>query len=152
MIKELIRKPTNEDVQYIVDNIRAEDEIECLSLSGSTIREALDNTPDLLKNSQVWVVENKVVCIFGVNPCGDGTGVVWLLATNDFDKYNKLFAVKCLSVFKKVIKDYNYLVNYVYSKNTTSIKWLEWLGFKIYDAQPVGIKGANFHKFDMINV
>jgi hypothetical protein len=41
--------------------------------------------------------------------------------------------------------------NYVYAENKKSIKWLEWLGFKVRDAQPIGINGANFHRFEMVN-
>lgn len=152
MVQEVVRKPTQEDVQYLIDNIREEDVIECRALNGGTIEDSLLNTKNLLDNSMVWAVNGNVVCMFGVNPCGDGVGVVWLLGTDEFDNYSKMFVLRCKRVFKQVIKGYDYLFNYVYEKNIKSVNWIEWLGFTVHRAEPVGIKGANFHKFDMRNV
>lgn len=154
MVKEIVRSARESDVDYLVENIRREDEIELYALDGSTIRESLDETPDLIKNSLVWEVDGKLVCMFGVTPVEghDGAGVAWLLATKEFEKYTKMFAVRCKRVFLEVVKGYDYLFNYIHSENKSSIKWLKWLGFTICDAEPLGNKGANFHRFEMINV
>lgn len=152
MVSEVVRKPDIFDVEYLIDHIRPEDQEEVDALDGSTVEQALEETPDLLGNSFVWEVDGKVVCMFGVTPCEDheGVGIIWLLATSEFDKYTKMFAIRCKRVFEEVIKDYEYLFNYVYSENKKSIKWIEWLGFTVHDPEPLGREGAAFHRFDMI--
>lgn len=154
MVRYIVRKPTQEDIEYIIEHIRPEDVAELEALDGSTIREAFDETPGLLENSQVWEVNGKPVCIFGVTP-QDGpykVGIIWLLATDDFHMHTKKFARDCKRVFTEVIRGYGYLFNYIHSENTKSIEWLKWLGFEILDGRPLGHKGATFHKFEMKNV
>ncbi len=154
MQKPIVRKPTQEDVEYIIEHVRPEDEAELDALDGSTIRQSLDETPDLLDNSQVWEVEGKPVAIFGVTPMKGplSTGVIWMLATTDFHKYARQFAGHCRKVVKEMIRGYGYLFNYIHSENRTSIVWLKSLGFDILDPRPLGHKGADFHKFELKNV
>lgn len=151
MVKELIRKATQEDVEFLIANVREEDIEEIDALDGSTIRDALEETPNLLDNSEVWEVDGKVVAMFGVTPVEDhaGVGVIWMLATGEFEQYSKMFAIRCKRVVEKMISGYEYIFNYVHTKNENSIKWLEWLGFKMNDPEPIGHKGAMFTRFEM---
>jgi hypothetical protein len=150
---QIIRRPTARDIDFLVENIRDEDTAEINAMGGMTAREALDSTPNLDENAWVWEKNGKVMCIFGVNPIEelDRTGAIWLLGTKYFDDHHMVFAAACSSVFEELIKDYKMVFNYVYAENKKSIKWLEWLGFKVRDAQPIGINGANFHRFEMVN-
>ena len=150
----IVRKPTEEDVEYLIDHARPEDIAELDALDGSTGREALEETPNLLDNSFVWEVDGKVVCIFGVNPRPGpmAVGIIWLLATDEFNKYTRKFTRYCKEVFKKITSGYMYLFNYIHCENKVSIEWLKWLGFTISDPIPVGHKGANFHKFELKHV
>jgi len=154
MVKEVVRKPIQDDVEYLIANIRPEDAEEIDALDGSSVRRILDETPDLLKNSLVWEVNGRIVCMFGVTPIKEqeGMGIIWLLATEEFDKYSRMFVVRCKRVFKEVMSKYEYVFNYAHSKNVKSIRWLEWLGFTIQDPEPLGHKGANFNRFEMLNV
>lgn len=154
MTNHVVRKPTKEDVEYLIENIRTEDAAEIDALNGATIREVLENTEGLYDNSKTWEADGRVVCIFGVTPVNGPmkVGVVWLLATNDFHKYTKKFALNCQQVLKEMINEYGYLFNYIHSENEESIEWLKWLGFKVLDPIPLGHKGANFHKFELKNV
>lgn len=150
----IVRKPTEEDIEYIIEHIRPEDAVELDALDGSTIRESLDDVPDLLNVSQVWEVDGKPVCIFGITP-QDGplsTGVIWMLATIDFHKYLRKFSAYCRKFFQEMISEYSYLFNYIHSENKVSIRWLKSLGFDIHDAKIIGHKGASFHKFELKNV
>jgi hypothetical protein len=150
----IVREPTKEDVEYLVEHIRPEDAAELDALHGSTVKSALEETPDLLTSSKVWEVDGKPVAIFGVTrqfgPMS--VGVIWLLGTTEFHKYTKKFARYCKEVFDDLISGYSYVFNYIHSENKTSIEWLKWLGFKIHEGQPVGHQGAIFHKFEMKNV
>lgn len=154
MSNYIVRKPTEEDVEYLIEHVRPEDAAELDALDGSTIRESLEETPDLLNCSQVWEVNGKPVAIFGVTrQTGPmSVGVIWLLGTTEFHKYTMKFARYCKEVFERMIAGYSYVFNYIHEENKVSIEWLKWLGFRIYDGQPVGHKGAIFHKFEMKNV
>ncbi len=151
MVKELIRRPTQEDVEFLIANVREEDIEEIDALDGSTIRAALEETPNLLDNSEVWEVDGKVVAMFGVTPVEDhaGVGVIWMLATKDFHKNVRRFPARSKEVIANAIAKYDFIFNYVHTKNTKSIKWLEWLGFKMNDPEPIGHKGAMFTRFEM---
>lgn len=151
---EIIRRPDQADVQYMIENIRQEDIVEMEALDGTDVQQALSETPDLDQNAYVWEKDGKVMCMFGVNPLKehDGVGVIWMLATEFFDEHFMIFAHGCKDVVKDMIDKYEYVFNYVYCENKKSIRWLKWLGFDIKDPEPIGHKGANFHRFEMINV
>lgn len=150
-MKGIIRKPNIFDIKYISDNARDMDIKEVLYMSGSSIYECLTSTPDIYENSFVWEVDNKIVCIFGTTPFKDNKHVIWLLATNYFDDYKNIFKKICKKVFLNTIKNKYYLYNYVYAGHEKAIRWIKWLGFKVYDPEPVGINGELFCKFEVYN-
>lgn len=151
MTKEIVRKPTMEDVEYLINHVRPEDIEEVAAFDGSTIRKSLEETPDLLGNSEVWEVDGKVVAIFGVTPIEEyeGVGLIWMMATSDFEKYSMMFAVRCKKVVEDMIDGYEFVYNYAHSKNEKSIAWLKWLGFKTYDPVQIGPRGEMFTRFEM---
>lgn len=151
MSNEFIRKATQADVDYLVANVRHEDIEELDALDGSTVKESLDETPDLLENTQVWEVDGKVTCLFGVTPVEEyeGVGIIWMLATKDFHKNVRRFPARSKEVIANAIAKYDFIFNYVHTKNTKSIKWLTWLGFKMNDPEPIGHKGDLFTRFEM---
>lgn len=150
---QIVRRPTPEDVEFIIANIRDEDIAEIAALDGGNARDALFETPDLDKNAWVWERQGRVHAIFGVNPVEDRdrVGVIWMLATKTFDDHFMAFAAACKVVVEEMIKDYEYIFNYVSVENKKSIKWLKWLGFDVRPSEPIGIKGAEFNRFEMWN-
>lgn len=151
MIREIVRKPTQDDVEYLIDHVRPEDIEEVDAFDGSTVEQSLREIPDLLENSEVWEVDGKIVAMFGVTPVKEyeGVGVIWMLATSEFEKYSKMFAVRCKKVVENMIDGYEFVYNYVHSKNEKSIEWLQWLGFKTYEPLRMGPKGEYFTRFEM---
>lgn len=149
----MIRRPTPEDVEFIIQNIRDEDAAEVAAFDGDSIRDVLMSTPDIEKNAWVWEREGQVHAIFGVNPIKEkeGVGVIWMLAAKTFDDHFMAFASACSVVVAHMLKGYEYVFNYVYEENKKSIKWLKWLGFDIRDAEGIGINGARFHRFEIWN-
>ena len=150
MVKYIIRKPNKEDVKYFNKYARQADKNEVFLFSGKTIGETLKDIPDVTQNSYVWEVEGKPVSIFGVSSWGDDN-IIWLLATDDFEEYKNIFRTDCKKVFEELIKDYNYLYNYVYAKHKKAIRWLKWLGANILEPQPVGLGRTLFCKFEFKN-
>ena len=72
-----------------------------------------------------------------------------MLGTDLIKKKQKIFLKRSKPWLEDIKKDYNYLENYVDARNTLSIKWLKWLGFKVEDPIPYGVNGEPFHKFTM---
>ncbi len=149
---QIVRRPTAADIDFLVDNIREDDLAEVKAMGGKTVRQCLNET-DLENTSWVWEHDGKVMCIFGVNPVenSDRVGAIWMLATKFFDDHFMIFASACKPILMDILKGFRYVFNYVYVENSKSIKWLSWLGFKIRQAEPIGVNGANFHRFEMWN-
>ena len=147
MVQEFIRKATPADVEYLIANVRPEDVEEVDAFDGSTIRESLEELPDL-DNTEAWEVDGKVVCLFGVTPVPEypGTGVIWMLATKEFNKYTRLFPARSKEVIADAVHRYYYIFNYVHSKNEKSVNWLRWLGFECSEPKPMGPRGELFTK------
>lgn len=152
MTVEIVRRPTLLDVMYIAKYAREADKKECFLLSGRDLTETFSQTPGLYSNCWVWEKNNKPVCIFGITPLGDQKGVIWLIATDDFDRYKKIVRSRCKDVFENMIVGYTYLCNYVMYKHKKAVKWLKWLGCKIYEPEPIGINGELYCKFEVLNV
>ena len=148
----IFRKPTIFDVDYLANNAREMDVREVFYMSGGNISQGLNSTPGLYENSLVWEVDNKLVCMFGTTPCSqEGHYVVWLLATNYFDDHKNVFRKICKNVFQETVKGKKYVYNYVYAGHIKAIKWIKWLGCKVYDPEPMGVNGEMFCKFEVIN-
>lgn len=149
--KQIIRRPTMEDIEFLICNIRKEDDAEVRAMSDLSVRDVLEDTPELEKNSYVWEKEGKIIAMFGVNPIPDkeGVGVVWLLGTTFFDKFYVAFIQECKAVFRQIIQGYDYIFNYVHVKNTKSVRWLKWLGFSLSE-EKIKINDEEFYRFDMV--
>jgi hypothetical protein len=72
----------------------------------------------------------------------------WLLATPGLDDYR----IRLLRLAPKILADlcmgeYKHLENHVSAENLRSIELIEWLGFTLGPAEPLGHKGALFRRF-----
>lgn len=150
---EVIRRPTVEDLEFIIANIREEDRQEVADFDGDTIADVLEPTPDMFEHSWVWEYKGQVHAVFGVNPIEghEGVGVIWMLATKFINEHLSAFISSSRLAVNMVVKNYKYVYNYVSVKNKKSIRWLKWVGFDMRDAEPIGVNGAMFNRFEMWN-
>lgn len=106
----------------------------------------------LEQSSHVWtgVANMQPFCMVGVVPenvlCGSGR--VWLIATDEVLEHQVAFLRRCRPILARMQAVYSVLANEVAAENLNAIRWLEWLGFKIYPARPLGVEGAAFHHFE----
>jgi hypothetical protein len=85
--------------------------------------------------------------IFGIGPSLEkGLGVPWLLATEEIERHPVTFYRASRRLFKEVSAGYERLVNWVDARNVLSLRWLEWLGFRMEPAVPFGAMGLGFHR------
>lgn len=143
------KKPTPELIQYIADNMRQADIDEVTAASNVTPLQAIEGGVEVSSFSSVAVIDGDVVAIMGVvkNSTLTDNGIPWLLGTDNIVKHRREFLDASPSVLEAMTDVCPNLVNHVYVKNTVSIRWLKWLGFKIEEAKPFGVNGELFHKF-----
>lgn len=149
----VIRKPTVYDVVNIIKNAREADKTEALMFLGKTIQESLENTPQLYNTSMVWELGGKLLCMYGTTPTeDDDKWVVWMLATDDFDKNRKAARINSKRFFDDITDGKKYLFNYVHVAHKNALRWVKWLGFQVGEPEPVGINGELFCKIEVTNV
>ena len=146
------RLSTLEDIKYLAPRLRRTDKEEILAGIGATPYHAL--LIGYLECVVVFTIvnpKNKPVGIFGVTDCGDGTGAIWLLATDELAKIQIAFLKECREVVKVLNKKYKILWNFVDCRNQLHIKWLKWCGFKFINKKNYGVLNKPFYEVIRIN-
>ena len=142
------RLTTLEDIKYLAPRLRQTDKEEILAGIGATPYHAL-----LIGYYNCVIVftivnpKNEPVGIFGVTDCGDGTGAIWLLATDGLAKIQIAFLKECRKVVNVLNKKYKILWNYVDCRNQLHIKWLKWCGFQFINKTNYGVLNKPFYEF-----
>lgn len=92
--------------------------------------------------------DGKVIGMFGVGEYAPNVGIPWLLGSDELPKIAKEFIPQSREWLDRVNQRYDLLFNFVYAKNTTSIRWLKWLGFSfIRQIDDFGVNPAPFIEF-----
>ncbi len=89
--------------------------------------------------------------MFGVSPDSlvGTTASVWLLGTNDIDRFKRSFLVLSRRFIAFMQRMYPVLYNWVDARNTASIAWLKWCGAKFDEPTPYGMDGLPFCYFTL---
>lgn len=138
-----------EDVEILAPQLRRGDveEIYAQSLRGP--RDGL--LLSLKVSTHAWSgwAGNELVCMFGCGPrnLAFGIGSPWLLASPALEDHAVAFLRRNRKILNEITATYCRLENWVDVRNTTAIRWLEWLGFTILDPVPYGPLGLPFHPF-----
>ena len=151
--KGVIRPATYEDCLALAPNLRQEDKDEVWESHGHLPEEALILSFEASPNAQVGTINGEIVCMFGVAPTDDpNSGSAWMLASDLIQDVSREFLKRNKEVLNDMSAGYRFLFNYAWSKNTTHLRWLKWLGFTIdKDPIPLGSNGELFHAFYKFN-
>ena len=146
-----IRDVEEGDIAVLVRNMRDHDIQEVNAATHMGISNAVQTSVDLSSYSKTGLVNDELVCMWGVCPISllSGSGSPWMLGTDLIKEKQRIFLRRSKPWLDDIRKDYRYLENFVDARNTLSIKWLKWLGFEMDEAEPYGIHGEPFHKFTM---
>ena len=143
-MKGHVRASTQEDVNYLVDNLRPEDTQEVLASHGST-RDALQVGLD--ESDECWTIivtdTEEIAGIYGVAKQDDMTAIPWLLTTPAIQKVWLPFLRGSRTWVNDINKKYPILYNAVDAEYTLAINWLKFVGFtfiKKHDKWGVGNK------------
>jgi hypothetical protein len=132
-----IKRPaTVLDAVLIAENLREQDRREVQASSGPNIREALVDSVVGSKESFVWTLDGKPICIAGVANAGlpgpnSGAGIPWMLGTPEMMGYSKMLVKDARIYIEKKLEEFTCLFNFVHAENSVSIGWLKRLGFKL---------------------
>lgn len=100
-----------------------------------------------------WCCEQdgEIVCLFGVAVLSvvGGLGAPWMLGTDRLDRLPRAVMRQARGNLSRMLALFPHLVNFVDARNLRSIRLLRWLGFEIHPAQPYGVQGLPFHRFEM---
>ena len=137
---------TDEDVEYMLDNLRYEDELECRTLFGENWRE---ETKKRIMQTNFYVMLGKEnnddtpICMGGIEQAekdGEGIGCAWFLCTNELKKHSIQILKELKKEVEKADERFWLTYNVIYEKNYLAKRWLKWLGFKFDNPRPEGIE------------
>lgn len=137
---------TNEDVEYILKNLRYEDEMELKTLFGDNW---LEESRKKIMNTKFYVMLGKgkddktPICMGGIEQAekdADGIGCAWFLTTDEIKKHGIQILKELKKEVEKADEKFWLTYNVIYEKNYLAKKWLKWLGFKFDNPRPKGIE------------
>lgn len=106
---------------------------------------------------ECWVVLNgdAPCAMFGVSKVEAaelGQGMIWMVAGKEAEDESLAFAVGKISRdwYRKLKPKYTRLYNFVDVKNTRTIGWLRWLGFRMVKLHINYAAGKTFWEFDNV--
>jgi len=135
-----------EHIEELYKFLRVADIIELKAMHGYVSIDILNESILMSQYYRTVMYNDKVACIYGCVKKGE-QGVIWLLGTCYMKQISTFFLKRCRDEINSIstILGCKDLINYVYKKNKSSIKWLKWSGF-IVDKKPI-IIGAEQREF-----
>jgi hypothetical protein len=143
---------TIDALTIIADNLRASDRAEVAAMSGLEPLNALVASWMLSTHAYLVLGSDGVpVAAFGAAPHHlPGVGVVWMLGTDGIEAEARAIARQTRKYFDDLNAAYGLLFNYIDNRNTTSIRWLKWGGFRVLGPAPQQ-SGLDFSIFARTN-
>ena len=138
-------------VAHVADYARKADRDEIAASSGRDMREILCKSVRISTACWAMTIKGEPVVIAGVAPLNvlQGEGVPWAIGTDGVTDNPMLFMKASKTCMAEIIRYYSYLTNYVDARNEAAIRYLKHIGFEFHEAEPYGISGLPFHKFEM---
>lgn len=137
---------TEAHVDELAPNLRNMDAAE-VAAHGLSPRDALLNSMKHSDAPKAVIVDGKVIAIFGIAKMTllSDEAVPWMLGSHEIPNHAKAFLRFGRAWIAEVRKQHPVLIGHVDVRYTQAIRWLEWLGFTIEPAIPVGPKKMLFH-------
>lgn len=126
------------------------DRVEAYYQTGRTLPDALAYAARI--SSEIWAgrVDGDLVALWGVGAIQplSGIGAPWLVATDRLNDVAIPFLRRNKANLDRLRQSYDVLRNVVYAENTSAIRWLKWMGFKMQDPRPFGPLNKPFRQFE----
>lgn len=137
------------DIEAVLPIIRQADREEIEGALQISLDTSLsDGLSNCCKASKI-VVDGLIVALFGDTRHDERLGIPWLVSTIHVERYPRAFLQVCKPEVGEMLSRHEALINFVDVRNTTAIRWLEWLGFTFGDPEPYGPLDMPFKPFWM---
>ena len=128
-------KASIKDIEYILDNLRYEDELELKTIRGENWKNEIIS--DLKNSNKPFILaktkkDDTPVLIAGCWSV-DGaslTGVVWMLSTPEIEKHQISFLRELKKEIKLYDEEFAFTYNHIYKSNHLAKKWLKKVGYR----------------------
>lgn len=136
-------------LRIIAANMRQADRDEVAASSGRSPLSALSYSFRHSRWCWVALIDGKPEVIFGVGDLNilGRVGAPWLLGSDAIWQHRKEFMRRSAWWRDQLLARYSVLRNVVDCRNSASIRWLGWLGFRF--SQPFDLRGHPFMLFEM---
>ena len=142
-------KPTREDMIEIARMMRRQDRRELVGIVGPNIEAETLLCLEASEQAYICKCDGVPLAAFGVVRTSpfENVGIIWMLATEETAKHKIYTGKWTRKGIRAFLQDWDYLYNYIDEGNDDTIKWLKWIGAKVFPAAPYGIYGLPYHKF-----
>ncbi len=149
-VKVEIRQPTQADVDALIANIRHDDRQE-LEASHGDYKKAVQMSFDKSKHKWSVYADGQFVCLFGMHQLGllSDSAIIWMLGTVLIEKHKGAFIRHSREYIQAMLKVSPVLTNYCDIRSSKTVRWLKLMGFTFFDAEPYGVKGYPFYRFEL---
>jgi len=147
--KYYIKQGTPQDVAFFSIFVRASDREE-IEAAVENPWQCFMETLYAPHETFVLVVNDEPICLYGTSVTPEGFGCPFMIATDSMYRYRKIMHSVAKDYIAGKLQEFDVLVNYVYSKHTSAIRWLKSLGFVIGEPEVYGVKGELFHPFHAV--
>lgn len=146
-----IQRATIDDAIDLALRLRPEDVAEIAAGSGECPVVSLVRSYLASDAPKAIIHDGQVIGLFGVTPLGGGVGAPWMLASPELPQIAVAFLKGAREVVAGWRSEYKLLMNTVDARNTTHIRWLQWLGFSFIRLIPEhGAGRLPFYEFVLI--
>lgn len=149
--------PSAQVAEWMVDlaaNLRPQDLDEIEATSGGDPAETLVASVMLSDRAWVVLVDEEPALVFGRAPTGTPQdSLVWLMGSPLMDRAGvRTFILRRFRPYLAALHaDCRRLWNLIDARNAVSLRWLEWLGFRVVEAHPAAGREARlFYTFERI--
>lgn len=149
----VLRLPLDNDLRYLADHLREADRLELAATHGDELDILACLQAAVRASEDVFVAvtaAGEPFAVFGLAPVSllGGIGCPWMLGTDTAAHH----AIGVITLARQHVarwsQRYSLLFNYVDARNKRSIGWLKRIGFTVQTAQPYGLHGEPFHRFE----
>lgn len=135
----------------VAAGIRPEDAAEVWAIAMKTPLAAAEQCLERSLRSWAWVEDGQALVIFGVG--GEsligGVGRPWQLTRTEVTQRRTRFCRVSLNALERMREVRPRLENWVDARYGACVRYLRWLGFTVHQAEPMGILGLPFHRFEI---
>lgn len=141
------------DALVMAKNMRPMDVLECNAMAPATsLEDVMLHMQKRSSEAYAVFVGDDLLCCFGRidRTALSGECNPWMVATPFVEtaRGRRVMVSLSKSVIARMVKGFSRSWNFVYEGNTTTIRWLKWVGF-VFDGEPKTIGGHTFLPFEI---